>query len=167
MRRKVGKVAMRDYFWARLCPRRRHEGLDAHDVHNAGEIVSQYVQRHLSGNPGQRLHQEVRGSHPDLNRAEGMLDRLPSLAHLLRMLIEPALNDFKNVLMLPSADPPLLAGGAAFSGVGPIRFPRWCSGRRAALPLDKCKRPPQPRSGSPACQSVRPPLSSRSSAWAA
>jgi|SRR5271154_691423 len=47
MRRKVGKVAMRDYFWARLCPHRRHEGLDAHDVHNAGEIVSQYVQRHL------------------------------------------------------------------------------------------------------------------------
>jgi len=100
MRRKLGKVAMRDCFWARLCPHRRHEGLDAHDVHNAGEIVSQYVQRHLSGNPGQRLHQEVRGSHPGLNRAEGMLDRLASLAHLFRMLIEPALNDFKNVLML-------------------------------------------------------------------
>jgi hypothetical protein len=29
-----------------------------------------------------------------------MLDRLPSLAHLLRVLIEPALHRFKYVLML-------------------------------------------------------------------
>jgi hypothetical protein len=29
-----------------------------------------------------------------------MLDRLASLTHLLRMLVEPVLNGFKNVLML-------------------------------------------------------------------
>jgi hypothetical protein len=34
-------------FWVRLCPDRCHERLDAHDVHHAGEIVSQYVECHL------------------------------------------------------------------------------------------------------------------------
>src|ERR1700693_6249584 len=42
-----------------------------------------------------------------------MLDRLAPLAHLLRMLVEPALHRLENVLVLPSGDPPLLAGGAA------------------------------------------------------
>ena len=59
-------------------------------------------------------------------RAEGMLDRLAPLAHLLRMLVEPALHGLENVLMLPSGDPSLLAGGAAMldgaalAGVGPV-----------------------------------------------
>jgi hypothetical protein len=61
----------------------------------------------------QRLHQEVRSPHPRLDSAEGMLDRLASLAHLLRMLVEPALNGFENMLMLPSRDPSLLGGGTA------------------------------------------------------
>jgi hypothetical protein len=30
------------------------------------------------------------------------IDRLAALAHLLRMLVEPALNGFENVLMFPS-----------------------------------------------------------------
>jgi hypothetical protein len=30
-----------------LCPDRRHEWPDAHDVHDAGQIVGKYVQRHL------------------------------------------------------------------------------------------------------------------------
>jgi hypothetical protein len=42
-----------------------------------------------------------------------VLDRLAPLAHLLRMLVEPALNGFKNMLMFPSRDPSFLAGGAA------------------------------------------------------
>jgi len=55
-----------------------------------------------------------------------MLDRLAALAHLLRMLVEPALNGFKNLLMFPSRDPSFLAGGAsgldrtALAGVGPV-----------------------------------------------
>src|SRR5207249_19697 len=72
-------------------------------------------------------------------------------AHLLRMLVEPALHRLENVLMLPSRDPSLLAGGAALpdganrrwsnSGVGPCHFPRSCSGRRAFHRPDNCKRP--------------------------
>ena len=45
--------------------------MDAHHVHDAGEVVGQHVQRHLGGNPWQRLHQEVCGSHPGFDRAEG------------------------------------------------------------------------------------------------
>ncbi|MFZ0054956.1 MAG: hypothetical protein WAL09_09115, partial [Pseudolabrys sp.] len=36
-----------------------------------------------------------------LDRAEGMLDRLTPLTHLLRMLIKPALHSLDNMLMLP------------------------------------------------------------------
>ncbi len=43
----------------RLCPHRRQQRLDAHDVHDAREVVGQYVQSHLGSNPGQRPHQEV------------------------------------------------------------------------------------------------------------
>ncbi len=81
---------------------------------------------HLGGNPWQRLHQEVGCSHPGLDGAEGMLDRLAPLAHLLRMLVESPLNGFEKVFMLPSGDSPLLAGGAALldgaalAGVGRV-----------------------------------------------
>src|SRR5262245_3004371 len=111
----------------RLCPRRRQEWLDTHDVHNAREVVGQHVQRHLGGNPWQPLHQEVCRSHPRLDRAERMLDGLAPLAHLLRMLVQPALHRFNNVLMLAADDPSLLAGGAAaldgaaLAGVGPVQ----------------------------------------------
>jgi hypothetical protein len=65
-------------------------------------------------------------SHPGLDGAKGMFDRLAALAHLLRMLVEPALNGFENVLMFPSGDPSFLAGGAsgldctALADVGPV-----------------------------------------------
>ena len=84
------------------------------------------MQRDIGSDPWQRLHQEVGCSHPGLDRAEGMLDRLTPLAHLLRMLVEPALHRLENVLMLPSGDPAFLASGAALldgaalTGIGPI-----------------------------------------------
>ena len=112
--------------WGWLCPHRRHERRDSDDVHDAREIVGQHVQRHLGGDPWQRLHQEVRCAHPGLDRAEGMLNRLAPLAHLLRMLVEPALHRLENMLMLPSGDPSLLAGSAAvlddaaLAGVGRV-----------------------------------------------
>jgi hypothetical protein len=55
----------------------------------------------------------VSGTHPGFDRAERVLDCLAPLAHFLWMLVEPALHRLKNVLMLPSGDPSLLAGGAA------------------------------------------------------
>ena len=55
-----------------------------------------------------------------------MLDRLAPLAHFFRVLVEPALDGFGNMLMLPARGPSLLAGGAAVldgavpAGVGPV-----------------------------------------------
>src|SRR5262249_53147308 len=44
---------------------------------------------------------------------ERMLDRLAPLAHFFWVLVEPALDGLENLLMLPTRDPSLLAGGAA------------------------------------------------------
>jgi hypothetical protein len=47
-----------------------------------------------------------------------MLNRLAPLAHLFRMLVEPALHRLENALMFPSGDPSLLAGGGAMQEFG-------------------------------------------------
>ena len=62
------------------------------------------MQRHLSGDLGQRLHQEVRGTHPHLQCSERMLDRLTARAHGLRIFVEPFLRGLDNLLVLPSRD---------------------------------------------------------------
>jgi hypothetical protein len=46
----------------------------------------------------------MRRAHPHLERTEGMLNRLAPAAHGLRILIQPLLHGFENVLMLPSRD---------------------------------------------------------------
>ncbi len=46
------------------CPHRRDQRGDAQDVHDAFEIIGQYVQRHFRADPFQRPHQEVGVSHP-------------------------------------------------------------------------------------------------------
>ena len=84
------------------------------------------MQRYLGGYSGQRLHQELGRIHPRLDCPERMLDRFAPLPHFVGVLIEPALHGFENVLMLPSSDPSLLAGGAglldgtALAGVCPV-----------------------------------------------
>src|ERR1700760_1473872 len=65
-------------------------------------------------------------SHPLLECPERMLDRLAPLSHFFRVLVEPALDGFENMLMLPAGDPSLLAGGTAvldgavLAGIGPV-----------------------------------------------
>ena len=55
-----------------------------------------------------------------------MLNRLASLPHFLRVLIEPALHRFQNVFVFPAGDASLLAAGASFldraalACVGPV-----------------------------------------------
>ena len=53
-----------------------------------------------------------------------MFDRLTSLAHFFRMLVEPALNGLENLLMLPTRDPSLFAGGTAVLDEAAERFRR-------------------------------------------
>src|SRR6516165_12205030 len=109
-----------------LCLDRCDQRSGPHDVDDAREIVGEDMERHLGGHAWQSLHQEVGCSHPRLERPERMLDRLAPLAHFFRVLVEPALDGFENMLMLPARDPPLFARGAAvldsaaLAGVGPV-----------------------------------------------
>src|SRR5262249_14107373 len=109
-----------------LYPDRGHQRLDAHDVHYPSEIVSEHVECHLGGNLGQTLHHKMRRPHPHLQRAKGMLGGLATLAHSVRVLVEPLLYGLQHMLMLPARDPSLLASSAALfdraalTGVGPV-----------------------------------------------
>src|SRR6201981_1584868 len=149
-----------------------------HDCDDAREIVSEDVERHLGGHAWQPFHQEVSCSHPRLERPERMLDRFATLAHLFRVLVEPALHGFENMLMLPARDPSFLAGGAAvldgaaLAGIGPVAaqnqpvfLVRVVIGETFTSRAD-VRHPRQPRSGSPACRSAHLPWRSRSSALA-
>jgi hypothetical protein len=71
--------------------------VEAHDVHDLGEIVGEHTQCHLAGDARKRLHRKVGRSHARLDRAEGVLNRLTPLSHLLGMFVEPALHGFENM----------------------------------------------------------------------
>ena len=66
----------------------------------------------VDGDLRQRLHQEVGRTHPCLDRSERMLDRLAPLAHGVRVGVEPLLNSFEHMLMLPSRNSSLRPGRA-------------------------------------------------------
>src|SRR5262245_35781153 len=51
--------------------------------------------------------------HPHLQCTEGMLGRLATLAHGLRVLVEALLDGLQDMLMLPASDASLHAGGTA------------------------------------------------------
>src|SRR5262249_5703614 len=84
------------------------------------------MQRHLGGDLRQRLHQEVRGSHPHLDRTEGMLDRLTARAHGTRIFVEPCLHGLDSLLVLPPRDATLSSrralsfDWAGLARIGPI-----------------------------------------------
>jgi predicted DNA-binding protein YlxM (UPF0122 family) len=63
-----------------LFPDRCQERLYADDIHDAREIIGEYVQGHFGRNLRQALHQKMRRAHPHLERAEGMLSRLAAQA---------------------------------------------------------------------------------------
>src|ERR1700737_4116779 len=94
--------------WAERCPPScldcRQEGLYPDYVHGAREIVGEHVQGHLGRPLRQALRQKVGCSHPHLERAEGMLGRLATHAHRLRVRIETLLHCFEQVFVLPSRD---------------------------------------------------------------
>jgi hypothetical protein len=112
-----------EYLRDRHC---RDQWADTDDVHDAFEIVGQYVQRHFCADPFHGLHLEVCLAHPGFDGTEGMFNRFTPLTHFLRMLIETTLNVLKNVFVFPTGDAAFLARGAFFfdsasrAGVGPV-----------------------------------------------
>ena len=60
---------------------RLHQSASAQNAHHPFHVLGQDVQRHFGADVLERL--EVRGSHPRLYRAEGVLDSLAAYAHLV------------------------------------------------------------------------------------
>ena len=90
------------------CDQRR----PADDIHHPGQIIGEHVRRHFRRDVGKPFHEEVRGAHPRLDRAEGMFNRLAARAHGARIRIEPTLNLLHQMLVRPARHPALLAGRA-------------------------------------------------------
>ena len=70
------------------------------------------MQTHFRTHMFKGLHQEVGRSHPEFERTKDMFDGAPSLLHLPWMPVQAVLHRIKDAFMLPSLDPPFLAGGA-------------------------------------------------------
>src|SRR6516165_9159473 len=91
---------------------RRHQRLDADDIHHPREIVGEHMQRHFAGHLRQRFHEKVRCSHARLQRPEGVLGGLTPHAHGFRVLVKPPLHGLRDMFVLPARDAALLALGA-------------------------------------------------------
>ena len=96
------------------------------DVQDARQIVGQDAQRHLGGDLGKRLHQEVSCAHAHLHGPERVLGGLTPRAHSARIFVEPLLHRLEYILVLPARDAALWAWRAAAferafpTDIGPI-----------------------------------------------
>src|SRR5215208_3342226 len=91
------------------CADRFYQSANAQNAHHPLHVVGQDVQRHFGTDVLERLHLEVRRSHPRIYRAEGVLDSLAAYAHLIWIPIEPGLHDLKDGIVLPTREPALFA----------------------------------------------------------
>jgi len=87
-----------------LCPDRRDQRLDGDDIHHAGPILGEHVQRHFGRHMPERFHLEVRRPHPRFDGAERMLDGLAAHLRLVWVVIKTFLHTLKNGLMFPPPD---------------------------------------------------------------
>lgn len=79
-----------------------------------------YALTPLPGRRDHRAHQKVRRSHPRFECAEGMLNRLPTDAHLVRVLIQTLLHRVDHALMFPTFDAPRRRRGALCLSAPPL-----------------------------------------------
>ena len=83
-------------------PHRRHQGLRPQYRQHPLEVVRQNMQAHLGTDLGQRPGEEMCGTHPGFQRAERMLDGLPSRSHGIGGLVQAGLHRIQYVFMLPA-----------------------------------------------------------------
>jgi hypothetical protein len=81
-----------------------HYQLCSHNLEESLEVISRHMQTHFHAYPIKRLCQEMRGTHPCLERAEWLPHRLPSQTHFLRHLAETFLHDVNDCCMFPASD---------------------------------------------------------------
>ena len=110
----------------RILSDRGDQRLGPDDVHDAGQIVGQHRERHLGLHIFEALHQKVRRAHARLDRPERMLDGLAAQRDLVGVIVQPFLDAFQDVLVLPTSDAPLFSRGASvldhagLAGIRPI-----------------------------------------------
>ena len=83
---------------------RFHQTVGIDDFHDPFQVVGEHIQAHLRTNPGQLPRQEVRRTHPLLERPEGMLNRPFSDSHHLRRFAQPKLHFLQYGFMLPASN---------------------------------------------------------------
>ena len=89
-----------------------NQGRDTDDLHYAGHVVGEHVQRHFGGDVFQSPHLEVRRAHPGFDRAVWVLNRHAADGQLGGVVVQALLHSFQYVFMFPSADATVLAACA-------------------------------------------------------
>lgn len=92
---------------------RGQQATDADQRDHPLDVVGEDVERHFRSHVLQPSHLEVRGAHPGLDRAEGVLGRAASQGHRVGVAAKTLAYLVDQMLVLPSRDPAFLAGGAA------------------------------------------------------
>ena len=102
-----GSVRQRDRRGASLSSgsHRLHHRRRAEDRHDAPEVVCEDMKAHLGADVLACFHKEVRGAHPEFQRAKRVLDGLTTYAHYFRLMVEPLLHRFDGGLMFPALYP--------------------------------------------------------------
>ena len=91
---------------------RCHQLSGAENSDRALHVIGQDLQTHLGSHSRQRLGEEVRRAHPELQRAEYVLNGLSAQAWCLWCAVQPLLNYLEHVLVLPTRNASIVAGCA-------------------------------------------------------
>src|SRR3978361_303146 len=93
------------------CTNRLHRSGNAQDVDHALQVVCEHVKTHFGADVGQPARQEVRRTHPVLERSEDVFDGASTQRHGLGLLIQAPLHRIEHPLVLPARDSSIVAGG--------------------------------------------------------
>src|SRR5258706_9862227 len=80
--------------------------------HHALDVVSKHMKTHFRTYTWQSLRQEVRSTHPHLERTERMLHRPAAHSHAVGGAIQSVLHCLENGFVLPTRDAPIFTGRA-------------------------------------------------------
>ena len=78
------------------------ETRDSKGLHRSFEVVRENMQAHFGAHTWQGLGEEMRRSHPCLERAERMLDGLASYSRSPRCAVQPLLHRVQYVFVFPA-----------------------------------------------------------------
>ena len=92
----------------KFCCHAGDKALEAEDVEDAGEIVTERHQAPFAAHLVEAAEEEVPVSGAAFDRAEGMLDDRRSTTHQFTSALHPCAVTFEDIFMLPAVDDPLI-----------------------------------------------------------